>query len=317
MSKAEPVKFITRTGRYLFGDLYEADKTDFDGNPLKPLDNGNPHPGYYTVGVAVPKLPGETHFSMCEEGKHIWAVGHRDHPQAAQHDGFSWKVIDGDSTKPGKPYKGKPGRAPKDVLNYPGNWIFTFRSFANFPIPVRGPQGEMRPELEKAGGVMPGDCVQVYASVTGNDGATPGVYLNPLCVSYQGPHRDGRISANGVGDTTKLGFGQGPRPAFVTDMPTGQAPGSAPPPPPAAPAGNAAPPPPPTQQVPQVPVSPAPGFVGAPPPPPPGNAAPPPPPPPPANAGPKMTAKAAGQTYAAFIAGGWTDATLKANGYIE
>jgi hypothetical protein len=30
-----------------------------------------------------------------------------------------------------------------------------------------------------------------------------------------------------------------------------------------------------------------------------------------------MTAKAAGQTYAAFIAGGWTDATLKANGYME
>jgi hypothetical protein len=314
MSKAEPVKFITRTGRYLFGDLYEADKTDYDGNPLKPLDNGNPHPGNYTVGVAIPKLPGETHFSMCEEGKHIWIVGHRDHPQAAQHDGFSWKVIDGDSTKPGKPYKGKPGRAPKDVPNYPGNWILTFRSFANFPIPIRGPQGEMRPELDKAGGVMPGDCVQVYASVTGNDGATPGVYLNPLCVSYQGPHRDGRIIANGVGDTTKLGFGQGPRPSFVTDMPTGQAPGSTPPPP-----GTPAPPPPPaTQQGPQVPVMPAAGFVGTPPPPNGAPAAPgtPPPPPPSAPVGPQMTAKANGQPYAAFIAAGWTDATLKAQGYM-
>jgi hypothetical protein len=30
-----------------------------------------------------------------------------------------------------------------------------------------------------------------------------------------------------------------------------------------------------------------------------------------------MTAKAAGQTYAAFIAAGWNDATLKANGYME
>jgi hypothetical protein len=35
-------------------------------------------------------------------------------------------VVDGDSAKPGKPYKGKPSRAPKDKPGFPGHWVFAF-----------------------------------------------------------------------------------------------------------------------------------------------------------------------------------------------
>jgi hypothetical protein len=305
MSNKEPVKFMSRVGRYLFGDLYETEKTKFNGDPLDPLKDGSPHPGFWKIAIGIAKNPGETHFSLTPEGKLIWETGYRDHGDAASAASFSWKVIDGDSNIPGKPFKGKPGRAPKDVPGYAGNWIFIFKTYANQALPLRGPSGEMRPDLEKKGGIEPGDWVQVYASVEGNDGESPGVYLNPLAVSFQGYHRDGRFT-KGIGDTTQLGFGQGPKPAALVDTPVGMAPGT--------PAAPTAPPPPQQQTVPQVPVAPSANFVK------PGNAtvagAPPPPPPPP-QSGPKMTALAKGQTYAAFIAGGWTDAQLKANGYME
>lgn len=322
-----PTPFLTEIGRMLWGSLYEPTTTDFDGNPLKELEPGKPHPGFIEFGLGIPKKAGETHFAMSELGKIIWAQGYKDHPNAAGHESFSWKAIDGDSTKPGKPYKGKPGRAPCEKEGHPGHWVFSFRCMAApYPPKIVDSEGRNAPQLLTKDAIMPGDCIQVAGSVVGNTGATPGVYLNPLAVSFQGGHLKGRISTGGI-DPTKVGFGKGPRPAFVTDMPVGAQ--SAPPPPstagvgqPPPPPGNAAaPPPPPGGAAPPPPpstaVQPSPPFLGtgAPPPPPGGAAAPPPPPPPPS--GPKMTAKASGQPYSAFIASGWTDATLKANGYIE
>lgn len=310
--------FRTPVGRILWGSLYDRNMEDFDGNPLKPLSDNKPHPGFLEIGVAFPKNPGE-HWASTPWGKIVWDQGHRDHPHSAPRDDFSWKVIDGDSTKPGKPYRGQPGKAPCEKEGYPGHWVVSLRTMLDITIVnATGSAYILEPNA-----VMPGDCVQVFASVQGNTGATPGVYINPEVVSFQGLHVKGRIVANRP-DPTKLGFGQDPRPAYVTDMPAGGSalppatPGSpgAPPPPAGAAAGSSPPPPPPP---PKVAVQPSTSFVagaGAPPPPPSGSAPPPPPPPPPPS-GPRMAAKAAGVSYQQFLANGWTDETLKANGYFE
>lgn len=318
MSNFQPTEFRTPIGRMLWGSLYEPRMEDFEGNPLKPNKDGTPNTGYYEFGFAVPKNPGETHWATSPLGSVIWAQGHRDHAASAPRPDFSWKVTDGDSAIAGKPYKGKPGRAPKDKEGYPGNWVYSFRgSFAPKVVNSNGSAYLLDKDV-----VMPGDCIQVFGSVVGNTGATPGVYLNYAVVSYQGRHKDGRLSTGGP-DPTTLGFGTDAKPSWVTDIPTGSgATPSAPPPPsngaPPPPANNAPPPPAAQQQVPQVPVTPAAGFIqppsnGAPPPPPAATGAAPPPPPP---AGPVMTAKANGNSYASFIAAGWTDATLRANGYM-
>lgn len=316
MSNFQATKFRTPVGRMVWGSLYDPRTEDFDGNPLVTKsgpDKGKPTVSY-EFGLAIPKLPNETHWAFSPLGAIIWAQGHRDHPESAKREDFSWKVVDGDSKKPGKPFRGKPGRAPCDKEGFPGHWVFTFRG--SNPPKVCNANGSAY--LLEKDTVMPGDCIQVAGSVVGNEGASPGVYLNFDAVSFQGPHVDGRLSIGGI-DIGAAGFGTDPKPTFVANMPTGQMA----PPPPAA--GNALPafgsvppplnnpPPPPIQSapqmVPQVPVTPSPGFIQ-----------PPPPPaavglPPPAT-GPVMTAKANGLSYAAFIANGWKDDALKANGYI-
>lgn len=215
---------------------------------------------------------------------------------------------------------------PCDKEGYPGHWIFTFRS--GYPIKFVNADGSAY--LLDKGAVKCGDYVQVAGTVVGNTGKSPGVYLNHSVVSLQGIGE----AITGGPDPKALGFGQGPQPEGMMPIGTVRT-GAAPPPTPAPNATPAAPgagatpqppggqPPPPANNTvqPQVPVQPAPGFVGAPgagaTPPPPGAASPPPPPAAAAPTGPKMTAKAAGQTYAAFIAANWTDALLKQHGYME
>jgi hypothetical protein len=296
---------------------------DFDGNPLKANKDGTPNTGYYEFGFAVPKNPGETHWANSPFGAIIWAQGHRDHPASAPRDDFSWKVTDGDSARPGKPYKGKPGRAPKDKEGYPGHWVYSFRGSYAPKIHIKTSESSYR-EVPEPGLVQLGDRIAVAGNVVGNTGATPGVYLNYSAIVYMGLHELGRITS-AAADPAKLGFDSIVTTAFQGALPTpGAAPGApgslpafgsnqpplnnAPPPP----ANNGAPPPPPAQQqVPQIPVTPAAGFI-QPPPPPANNGAPPPPP-----AGPVMTVKANGNTYAAMIAAGWTDANLKLHGYMQ
>lgn len=323
--KATP--FRSDTGRIVWAgstavpnSLYEPRTQDFDGNPLQPDQYS------YEFGLAIRKKPGETHWANSALGAIIWAQGHRDHPQAAQGRDFSWKVTDGDSTEKSAKAKAR----PCDKEGYPGHWVFTFRS--GFPIKFVNADGSAY--LLDKGAVKCGDYVQVAGSVVGNTGKSPGVYLNHTIVSLQGLGE----AITGGPDPKTLGFGQGAQPEgmmAVGSLRTGNAPPAAPTPPaggaPAAPAGGSTPPPPggtnpppPANNAapPQVPVQPAAGFVGA------NNGAPPPPgastpPPPPGGApaappsGPKMTAKAAGQSYAAFIAANWTDALLKQHGYME
>lgn len=300
--------FKTRIGRIVWGQyLYEPRTTDFDGKPL-PLKDGKEQK-FWEFAVAIAKAPGETHWANSPEGTIIWAQGHADHPQGAQRPDFSWKVTDGDSTIPSKK-----GNKPCDNEGYPGHWVYTFRS--GYPVKFVNSDGSAY--LLEKNAVKSGDYVQVQASVKGNTGASPGVYLNHNGVSLQGL---GKAIVGGI-DLKAAGFGKdtGPIPAGMTPVGTPTGTGAAPPPP--APPGQQPPPPAPPpastpQQVPQVPVTPAPGFVGAGATPPPPGAPPAPPAPPPAPpAGPVMTAKAAGMTYAQFIAANWTDDALRREGYM-
>jgi hypothetical protein len=121
----------------------------------------------------------------------------------------------------------------------------------------------------------------VFGSVAGNKlvpNGTPGVYLNPVAVALVG---EGDPIASDV-DTTNVGFGAAPMPVGARPV-AAVAPQFAPAP--AAP----------------VVVVPSPAFL---------QPAPPPAPP----AGPVMTAKAGGATYAQMIAANWTDALLREHG---
>ena len=216
MSKFTPTPFLTSTGRLLWGDLYTPRTTDFDGNPL--VTKSGPNAGaprvVFDFGVAFAKRPGETHFGQSELGAIIWAQGHKDHPQSAPRPDFAWKVTDGDSQVYGKPYKGKSTR-PCDKEGYPGHWVF---SFGGGDAPRIVNHDGSAYILDKDA-VQAGDCVQVSGSVVGNEGASPGVYLNHRFVSFQGPHRDGRIVQGA--DPKTLGFGAGPQFPGQIAMPAG------------------------------------------------------------------------------------------------
>jgi hypothetical protein len=114
------------------------------------------------------------------------------------------------------------------------------------------------------------------------------VYLNPIAVALSGYGQ--RIVVNDV-DTTAVGFGTGAVPAGMSQVPVGamQAPSSA-----ASAASPAAAPAP--AATPAAP-APNPAILNVPP-------------------RKTMTAKAAGATYEAFVANGWKDEDMVAQGYL-
>ncbi len=298
--------FTTAVGRLLWEQLNTPRTKDFDGNPLVVKDGpdkGKPTQRY-ECGVGFDKDPAVGHWANTDWGKLIWATGHAAHPQAAQRPDFAWKVVDGDSTVPNKK-----GNRPCDNENFRGKWVVTFSSsFAPKFVTHDGKMPITEPNAVKAG-----YYVQVRATVAGNTGASPGVYINHVFIALSGY---GPEIFNGP-DPSSAGFGQAPLPAGASRTPVAGV--SSPPPAPgsSAPATGSPPPPPgagapPPATPPPTPTTPHTGFLnpaGAPPPP--AVSAPPPPAAPPA--GPQMTAKAT-TTYAAYRAANWTDEQLRANG---
>lgn len=353
------VNATTSVGRLVMGSLYSPDTTDADGNPLvvKTGPNaGQPRVNYF-FALAIPKAPGQTHWAQkpatwdAEQvalgrpgfpywGEVIWSVGHQDFPQAAQAEDFSWKVVDGDSQKPGKLYKGKPGKKPCENEGWPGHWVLKFSG--GFAPKIYQQEGSGYVQLMQHDFFKTGYFGEISFSVEGNNSqSSPGVYLNHsmVCFRAYGPE----ISFGP--DVASAGFGQSPLPvgASMTPpagaIPMPQAPAAAPaayapPALPGAPVGYAPPPVPagvpqipgvapaplaPAGSVPMpyapapgapapIPVTPNPGFVQVPPP------APMAPPPAPAAPVRQMTAAAQGVTYEAYIAAGWSDAQLVQNG---
>ncbi len=319
----ERINITSPVGRFVAGNLYKPNDKDFDGKPLvvKTGPNaGQPRVSYFT-GLAIPK-GGEQHWSQTEWGSKIWALGHQAFPQAAQRPDFAWKIDDGDSTIPNKR-----NRRPCDQEGYPGNWILRLNS--GFAPKIYFQEGSAWVQNINPDAVKPGYYIQVAFSVDDNGQQNnPGVYLNQQMVAFRGYGAEIAFCPN----VEEVGFGMAPLPAAASAVPLAATmPAAAPPLMPAAPAYVPAP------VAPPVAVSPNPAFMQVLPPA--GNYRPPayPPPPavngpgasmpaigaipvPPASASPsstrQMSQKAGNIGYAAFIAGGWTDAQLIAEGYL-
>jgi hypothetical protein len=245
----------TPVGRLVMGSLYKERTTDAEGKPLtvKTGQNaGQPRVDYF-FALAIPK-GNEQHWAQTPWGAEIWKVGHAAFPHAAGAADFSWKVTDGDSAQPGKLFKGKPGKAPRENEGWPGHWILKFSGgFApSLYKPRPGVPGQHDP-FNEPDAIKLGYYVQVNFNVAGNGSQTsPGVYINHrmVCFAAFGPE----ISVGP--DVASAGFGQSALPPGATltppanfnpGQPAAAAPGLPPapggvPPIPATPAAIAPPP---------------------------------------------------------------------------
>lgn len=300
------VSVLFPVGRLVQGSCYKPQEKDQQGNPL--VVKTGPNAGQATkkwfFAVAFPKAASDNgHWANTEWGKQIWAVGHGGFPGGqAQSPSFAWKVEDGDSAIPNKN-----GRKNSEREGFPGNWVVNFSS--GFAPKIFNSDGSM-PVLEPDA-VKLGHYVQVLGTVAPNNNAqNPGVYVNHSLVAHSGY---GQEIFTGP-DPKAVGFGKAPAPVGMSATPIGglspamatAASAAAPAPLPAVPAPSAV-------VAPPAAITPAPTAVA----PHPGLLAPPPPAAAPAApVGPQMTAKAGTFTYAQMIAAGWTDATLRTNGYL-
>ena len=293
MTQANAVNITSPVGRIVQGDLYKPNTKAMDGSPLlvkTGANAGQPRVDFFFARA----IPTGTDIMWWDTpwGQQILAVGAASFPQAYQRPDFAWKITDGDSTVPNKRNK-----VPNRQEGYPGHWVLKFSGgFAPKIFNANGSQA-----LTDPGAVKCGYYVQVAFSVAGNNqAANPGVYLNHQMVALAGY---GPEIFSGP-DPESAGFGQAPLPAGASATPLAALPGAATAPAtPAAPTVPVAAPPP--SAVPVVPSS----AILAPPPPTAAPAAP-------VAVGRQMLPKAGATPYEAFIAQGWTDATLIAHGYL-
>lgn len=326
MANRNPVEFTTPPGRFVFGDMYDPETEDFDGNPLvvkTGVNKGDPRV-VFVVGIAIPKT--QAHWGLeVGWGDKILAKARSCFPGGeAERQDFSFKISDGDSRVLSPKSKSKV--LPCDREGWKGCWILRFSGGLAPKLwnAITDPKNPT--QLIEPGVLLTGYWIQVIGEVDGNSGASPGVYLNHRAVGLLG--YDKVIASQGVDVAGKFG---GSLPAGVSSTPIGgfQAPPPLPSGPTGVPAPSAALPPPPGAGYvnpvgvpaglpPPMAVTRDPGFIA---PPPPGalpGAAVPPPPgaavlPPPAT-GPVMTPLAGGLSYAQYIAGGWTADQLRAKG---
>lgn len=297
------VNITSPVGRLVSGSLYKPNTTDSKGNPL--VYKNGPQKGQprieYNFGVAIPKTPGQPHWSTSEWGQKIAAIGAAAFPNNYTRADFSWKIQDGDSTVPNKNNK-----IPCQNDGWPGHWVMFFNN--GFPPKIYNRDGSAA--IVEPDAVKRGYYVQVNFDVKPNSGDTPGLYVNPNMVALSAY---GTEMASGP-DVAAAGFGAAALPAGASASPLAPsaAPFAAPLgfPPAGAPAApfpvGIAPPASPSNPLAQPGVVPNPAFLAVPPPP----AAP----APPAQTGPVMTPAANGVTYAAYISAGWNDQQLRAAG---
>lgn len=220
----------TPVGRIVMGNLYEPRRTDGDGNPLvvkNGVNAGQPRVDYF-IALAIPKMPGHTHWNQTEWGAKLYAVGQAAFPALYQIPTFAWKIQDGDSRIPNTA-----GKIIADREGCAGNWVLFFSSsFA--PKIVNADASAM---ITEVGAVKPGYFVQVNFTPKGNDNQKkPGIYLNYGAVALSAYGPEIQFGPN----VSEMGFGGAPLPAGASTTPVAQATFAPPPavaavpPPPAA-----------------------------------------------------------------------------------
>lgn len=305
MSKTA-VELTTPPGRFVFGDLYDPEKEDFDGNPLvikNGVDKGK-ETQLFVIGLAIPKT--QAHWANEPVwGQAVWATGHAAFPGGeASGATFSWKIYDGDSQV--IPPKSKSKIKPCDREGWKGCWVLRLQSAFAPAIYNALTNPENPVPMNDKDAVRPGHVIQVVGTVKGNTGSSPGVYLNHIAVGLRAYLPE--IVTRGVDVKGKFGgavpAGASTMPAAATLPAAAPAPSApAPAPAPAAPAPAAAP----------TAVVPAPALVGIPTAPaaPAAPAAA-----PPAPAAPVSRPPHKGIPFDSYIAQGWTIEQMRADGYV-
>lgn len=284
-------------GRLVQGDLYKGKDTKQNGE--KRFYKTGPQAGQplwqWFFAYAIPK-GAEQHWSQTPWGKMIWDHGHADSKGLAQRRDFAWKIFDGDGTE-----LMQNNKRACDNPDFRGHWIVRLSS--NRPPKLYSITNGVLGALTEEGYIKAGHYIEANISADYNgETEKPGIYLEPKMVCFRA---FGPVIEFGP-DPQSAGFGAGALPAGASATPpAGLMPAA-----PGAPAALPAYVPPVAAPVAVVPnvafVQQAAGQV----------AAPPAPPAPPAPAAPvrQMTAAANGATYEQYIAAGWTDAQLVANG---
>jgi hypothetical protein len=336
-------EFLTPVLRLVQGDCFEAQTKKMDGSPLIG-DDGKPYVKYFIAAAgrkgdpAVEAFKAQIEAQARKDFAHLFPGGVCSHPR------FSYKISDGD----GHDDNGKSNAAKE---GFAGHWVFRFSTGYPPKCYAAGKYDPMTDQLHPVNGLNPiprGYYIRVNGVMKGNGNALkPGVYVFHNLIEFAAP---GNLIVSGPDASSVFGGGAAapaPQAAYAPPPPqvavapaapaftmTALANGltreqyiasgwtdaallsggymfaAAPVAPPAPPAAAMAPPPPQ-----QVAVAPHPGILA---PLPPGGSAPPPPPPAPIAAaapGFKMS-NPVGTSYAAYIAAGWSDATLVQNGHM-
>lgn len=206
MSK-EQVFVLFPVGRYVGGSIDKGRDVIKNGVAVK-NDDGTAAKDF-SFGVAYDKTPGRD-WKDEPWGQQIVAKAQQDFPQGQwQHPQFSWKVTDGDSTVPNKK-----GKRPADNEHYRGKWVVWFSS--RFPAVTKDAKG--RADVP-ADSIKPGHYVEVYGSVRGNTGDSPGVYVNHVAVAHSGGYG---MEITFAPDLSEVGFGQAALPPGVSAVPQSQ-----------------------------------------------------------------------------------------------
>lgn len=203
---------LTPVGRMVAGSVYEANTTDFQGNPLtvKTGPNAGQPRSEFFFAVAIQK-GGETAWWETQWGQEIFQVAAQAWPNGEYgRPDFSWKIEDGDSTVPNKR-----NVAPCTKEGYPGHWVLKFSSGYAPGLYTMVHCAEPL-QLVEPNAVMPGYYIQVAGSVAGNNNSSnPGIYLNHSMVCLMG-YGDRII---GGPDASAVGFGGALPPGATTAPP--------------------------------------------------------------------------------------------------
>lgn len=310
--------FLTPSGRIVQGDPFEAQTKNMQGQPLV-TQSGQPTQRYF-IAVAFrkddPLFPAFYQKAQdCARASFpalFNAQGQCTHPR------FSWKIVDGDGVDDnGKPNANKEGFA--------GHWVVKFSSsFA--PRCYHAGHYAPHEQIQDPKAIQRGYYVRVAGTMEGNDQPNkPGLYMNlgmvelvmarPDLIIQSGP--DAASVFGGSAPALPAGIPAAPSlpgmmPSMMPTPPTpvlslpanGVLPGAAPfagavaPPSLPMPSVAAAPVGPATTSPSSIPVVPNAAILAGPP------------------AAPQMTAKAGGATYQQFVAQGWTDEMLRAQGFM-
>jgi hypothetical protein len=212
MAKDNALELMLPVGRLVGGSLVKAKTEDWEGRPLviKTGPNAGQPRSTFDFAIAIPKN-GVANWWETPWGQQVFALAQKAFPGGqTQRPDFAWKITDGDSTIPNLSQK-----RPCDQDGYPGHWVIWLSS--SWAPKTLNAQGTATIDPEK---IKLGNCVEAYVEVASNgEQAKAGLYWNHRFVAFSGPHRDGEISVGP--DPTTLGFGNAPRPAFVSDMPVG------------------------------------------------------------------------------------------------